>query len=195
MAGVKCKDIFQAVYVNVRGSYINSFYTSKVKSRSTSEERSEDEDLQKTLTDEPKSEKNFNTKEVLDNSSETVKESIERLAEEDVVADIRLDLEGKFPFALGAVCNNLATIDKLYREHKGHDEQEEFSEYFIDIEDMFPLSEVFVYPCIMFVSSMALIDVDEERSDDFYDKYASSVSAIVSQIPYKTSKMVEKYPY
>lgn len=195
MAARNCKDIFNAVYNNVKRVYISTLYSSKVKSRTLSETLSEDESLKMNATSDPVSETNTNSKEIEGATTETVKESVERMAEEDVVAEIRLELEEKFPFALASVCSNLAHIDRKYRELKGFDEQEDFSECYIDLGDTFPLCERFIFSCIMFVCSMVLIDVEEKSSDDFYEKYATSVMQILSEIPGTNKSIVEKYPY
>lgn len=190
-----CRDIFNAVYVNVRGSFISSRYTANVKSKTVTENASEDESLNKTSTLEPTSEINTDSMEMSATLSETVKENVEREPEEKVVEEIRMELEEKFPYALAAVCANLATVDRAYREQHGLDPQDEFSEFSVDVGDAFPLCERFAFPCVMFVSSMVLIDVDEKKSDDFYEKYASSVTQIVSEMPFQNGKTVEKYPY
>ncbi len=195
MAGIVCRDIFNATYIYVKGSYISSWFSSKVKSKTASEYVNADENLKMTQTDDPKCETNINTKETTETNTETVKESIERMDEADVVAKIRMDLDEKFPFALASVCSNLAVIDREYRKLKGEDEQPEFSEYIMEITDAFPLCERFVFPAVMYVSSMVLMDVDEKKSDDFYDKYASAVSQIVSELPFESAGTVEKYPY
>lgn len=78
---------------------------------------------------------------------------------------------------------------------RAYDAQTEFSEFVIDVIDEFPLSERFAFPCIMFVSSMILIDIDEDKSDTFYDKYATAVSLITSEIPFECGSTAEKYPY
>lgn len=195
MAARNCKDIFNAVYNNVKRVYISTLYSSKVKSRTLSETISEDENLKMTATSDPISESNTNSKEIEGATTETVKESVERMEEEAVVAEIRLELEEKFPFALASVCSNLAQLDRKYRALKGYDEQSAFSECYIDLGDTFPLSERFIFSCIMFVCSMVLIDVDEKSSDDFYEKYATSVMQILSEIPGTNKSIVEKYPY
>ena len=128
-------------------------------------------------------------------STETVREYVEKGDNNARVLEIRSELEEKFPFALGAVCSNLATLDMAYRKVHGYDEQGEFSHYFIDLLDEFPLCERFVHACIMFVSSMVIIDIDDKKSDDFYDKYASAVSTIQGEIPFESVLTVEKYSY
>jgi hypothetical protein len=130
-----------------------------------------------------------------DTANETIVERVERDSETDVAEKIGEDLEEKFPYVLAAACSNLAAIDREYRKMKGLDEQEKFCEFILETSDAFPLCDRFVYPCIMYVSSMVLIDVNEEKSDDFYEKYASLVSQIVSELPCELTSVVEKYPY
>ena len=195
MAAVECRDIFNAVYTYVRSSYISNLFSSKVKSTTSNESIDESEDLTMTKTSEPASETNVNSREVVGTNTEIVKESVERMDENTVADKIRIDLEEKFPFALASVCSNLATIDREYRKFKSEGEQPKFSEYLIEVTDDFPLADRFVFPAIMYISSMVLIDIDEKRSDDYYDKYASSVTQIVSEIPFENGKVAEKYPY
>ena len=195
MAAVECRDVFNAVYTYVKGSYINSLYSFKIKSRTSNDNIDEDETLQKTKNAETSVENNVNKRDVKETNIETISESIDRMMEEDVADRIRMDLDEKFPFAIASVCSNLAVIDAEYRRYKGLEDQPEFSEYIIETSDDFPLCDRFVFPVIMYVSSMMLIDIDEKMSDEFYDKYATSVSKIISEIPYQQLRTVEKYPY
>ena len=195
MEWIECKDIFNAVYTYVKASYISNWFSTKVKSRTVSESSTEDENLTMAKTDDPVGETNVNTKEISETNTETVSESISREEESKVMDQIQLDLEEKFPFALASVCSNLSTIDKEYRKLKGYRLQPKFSEFMIELTEDFPLCERFAFPAIMYVSSMVLMDIDEKRSDDFYDKYATSVSMIISELPSQQLETVEKYPY
>lgn len=195
MDGIQCREIFNAVYANVKNVYLSNLFSVKKKSKVVSENITEDENLQKVKTYTPDGETNVNTKDVSGSNTETVEESIERLEENKVASKIRMDIEEKFPFVMASVCSNLSRIDKEYRKMKDYDEQPEFSEYMLDISQIFPLSDRFVLPAIMFVSSMVLIDIDEDKSDDFYERYASSVSQIISELPFDSIQTVEKYPY
>ena len=195
MGNVLCRDIFNAVFINVRGSYISSLYSSKTKSKTVETGGnyvviSEENDLPELNMESSRTSKDFS-----DNVNELITEKIERQEDAEITAKIRSDIEEKFPFIMGSFCSNLATVDREYRKFKGYDEQAEFSEFMIETGDEFPLCERFAFPCVMFVSSMVLIDIDEKKSDDFYEKYASTVAQIVSEIPYESSSIVEKYPY
>ena len=195
MNWIECNDIFNAVYSFVRASYITNWFSTKTKTRSVSENITEDESLSMTKTEEPQGQTNENTKEITGTNSETVSESVERADESDVMDKIRLDIEEKFPYLMASVCSNLAQLDRDYRKLKGYRSQPTFSEFMIESTDEFPLSERFVFSAIMYISSMVLMDVDEKKSDEYYDKYACSVSKIISEMPFEQGKTVEKYPY
>ena len=195
MAKIDCRDIFNAIYVYVRGSYISSLFSSKVKSKTESENVDLNENLKMTKTLEPQGETNVNTKKTIGASTETVTETVDRMEEMEVADKIRMDIDEKFPFAMASVCSNLATIDREYRKFVGESAQPKFSEYMIPISEDFPLCERFVFPAIMYVSSMVLMDIDEKKSDDFYDKYACAISQIISELPSEHVGTIEKYPY
>ena len=195
MANVECRDIFNAVYTYVRGSYISNLYSSKVKTTIENAQDVEDGSDETTTHGENNTKSNRYQKENYKDINLSVKEKTERDDESKVADKIRMDIDEKFPFALASVCSNLATIDKEYRKMKEFENQPFFSEYTVEVDEEFPLSDRFVFPAIMYVSSMVLIDVDEKKSDDYYDKYASSVSQIISELHFDTGTTVEKYPY
>ncbi len=195
MAGTTTRDIFEGVYSQTKRTFLSSFDYTKVKSKTVSELVTEDENLSMSRQSEPFTETNINVRESEETATETVRESIERVNENDVIAKIRMELEEKFPYALGAVCSNLAALDRRYREFKGEDPQEEFSEYFIDVSDTFPLCERFAHPCTMYICSMVTSDVDGKVSDAFFDKYARAVKKILSEVPFECGSTAEKYPY
>ena len=187
------KDIFEAVFLNVKRSFLENYDITRVKSRTVEQAASEEENLKSTTAAETATRIDLNTRDASDSVTETVKESVERVSEDDVISDIRAFLEEKFPFALAAVCNDLRVLDVSWRKFCGLAEQATFSGLFIDVTDEFPLSERFVYPVVMFISSMVLIDVNEKRSDAFYGKYADAVAKICAETPFEVGSTVQKY--
>ena len=127
--------------------------------------------------------------------NETVRESVETTLDEGAELAVRGELEERFPFILAAACCDLETLDAEYRRAKGLDSQEEFSSFFIGLDDPFPLSDAFAFPCAMYTCSMFLIDSDEDSSDAFFEKYSDHVSAISARLPFTSHSTVEKYPY
>lgn len=195
MADVSNYDIYDAVFFNIKGIFLKSFDYVHVKSKSVSESESEDENLTMTETADPVSRTNLNNREQSGERSETVRETVERMAENDAVILIRKQLDERFPYALGSACGNLAQLDRDYRLSIGAGEQAEFSQFMVGVDDAFPLSERFAYACVLYVTSTMLLDVDEKKSDAYYKKYASAVSRIAKEIAFVSSSTVEKYPY
>ncbi len=193
MSKVTCQDIFNGVYINVKGCYIEKLYSTKKKATTYTKNINEDENHEKVDKSALATVVNIDSL-VSDTSyQETVSESLDRKEESEVMSQIRLDLDEKFPYIIASFCSNSSNLDKAYRKYMGLEEQNEFSAYMIEQSEVFPLSERFIYPCIMYVSSMALIDIDEKMSDMFYGKYSTLLSSIVREIPFECLKTVEKY--
>ena len=192
---IDCKDILDAVYVHVRESYIAHFYTSTVESKTVNEDLNTSENSRKTATSDPVEQADTTTKESNADLTQTVRSSVERADESKIRSEIKKNIQEKFPYALASVCANLAKLDRMYRELREQESQIEFSEYYLDVGDDFPLSERFFFPCVMFVSSMVLADIDEKQSDNLYEIYAHAVTLIASEIPCEQGSITEKYPY
>lgn len=126
-------------------------------------------------------------------STET-RERTETALPESAPLEVREGLEERFPFILASVCAELGTLDKEYRRSEGEGEQEEYSEFFIGLDDVFPLCDKFSFPCAMYVCSMFMIDSDSEVSDKFFERYSDAVSEISSKIAWDLSTTTQKYP-
>ena len=190
-----CIDILNAVVLNVEKPYINRFYLNNVKTRVITSDENVNENLKMTSFSDPASETNVNSKDTVGETTETVTESIVNSADNKIIVEMRKDVEDKFPYAMASVCCELSELDKLYRKINGKSEQPGFCATWIDCTEEFPLSERFAAACIMYISSMMLLDIDEKISDRYYDKYILSVSRIESEIPFGVGLTAEKYPY
>lgn len=105
------------------------------------------------------------------------------------------EFEERLPFLMASCCSELSRLDWAYRKAFGKDEQAEFSGFFIGIDDVFPLCDKFVCPVTLYCASMLIIDIDSEKSDSLFERYADSVSAISASIPFEIEKTVQKYDY
>ena len=126
--------------------------------------------------------------------SET-RETVKKTIPDGALLEIRTELEERFPFILASVCAELGEMDAEYRRGAGEEEQGKYSEFFIGLDDLFPLCEKFSFPCAMYTASMFLIDHDSDASDRFFEKYSDAVSDISSKIPFENKRIIEKYPY
>ena len=120
-------------------------------------------------------------------------EKTEKIVPDDALLEIREELEERFPFILASACADLGTLDKEYRRSTGDEGQGEYSEFFIGLDDLFPLSEKFSFPCAMYTCSMFLIDCDGDKSDAFFERYSDAVSEISSKIAWETGQIAQKY--
>ncbi len=195
MRRVDCTDIFDAVLLNVKRAYLAKYDAVSVRSKTVTQSGTEDENRSAASIETPKSETTVIAAESSSSASETVRESVERVKESEVIATLRREIEDKFPFALGAVCADLGVLDIAYRSYKDYEDQGEYSAFYIDTVDEFPLCERFAHPCVMFVSSMLLLDVNEAESDAFYEKYIAAVTAISEEIPPRCHEIAERYPF
>lgn len=112
-------------------------------------------------------------------------------AKENVISE----LEERLPFLIAACCSELSILDWAYRKAFGGDEQSDFSGLYIGIDDVFPLCERFASPVTLYCASMILTDIDPDRSDTLFDKYADSVSAISASVPFESESITDKYIY
>lgn len=195
-AAIYGQDIFDTAYSYVRELLLSKrTKSSALAEKTTSEHYYETSEEAGSKTEEPITTSIEGSKDTVTRLVETTVETTESTLEEGVEATLTQELNERFPFILAAVCGDLSRLDEAYRGMRGDDPQEEFSEFFIDLGDLFPLSERFCFPCAMYVSSMFLIDSDAEASDRFFARYSDSVSEISKQIPFESSGTIERYPY
>ncbi len=172
---------------------LSALDTVKVRSKTFSESATEGENSSKCILTDPTSETKTTDLESSGTSTETVRESVERENTTTAEARIRKEMQERFPYALAAACTVLAELDAEYRKWKGEQEQGEISGIYIPLSADFPLSERFVNPTSLYISSLLLIGINEDVSDKFFEKYADDISHIASEIPYISGKTAERY--
>ena len=113
---------------------------------------------------------------------------------EDVSGKYSEDYLLRAPYLLALLCCDLAKSDNDYRESYGLDPQPLFDKVAIDLDEEFPLSEVFVPTAVFYLASMLVFDTDTERSDKLYEKYCNSFVSLVGSVPFIKGMTVDKYP-
>lgn len=195
MARLECRDIFEAVYYNVKGIILASLDSVKVKSRTVSESATEDENGSKCTLDNPVTQTTVSEVKSSESSTETVRESVERESGSAVEGRIRLDLQERFPYAMAAVCAVLSQLDKEYRLWRGYDEQGEISGISVPLSEYFPLSDRFASAATLYISSLFLIGVDDGASEKLFGKYTDAVAHISAEIPWECKATARKYRF
>lgn len=190
---IECRDVFEAVYYNVKAIMLASLDSVKVKSKTVSETAEQDENNSKcTLTD-PTTETQVSEIKSTEAATETVRESIEREDATSAEIRIRKDLQERFPYAMAAACSTLSELDEEYRRWKGEAAGESTSGVYIPLSANFPLSDRFVNSVVLYVSSVFLVGVNDTAGERFFGKYTDSVSHIAAQIPWECRSIAQKY--
>lgn len=96
-------------------------------------------------------------------------------------------------YILATFFNEVADLDKKYRETFGLPPQPEFNLTYINADDEFPLCDRFVSAAKFYLASLLILEVDESRADIFYGKYCDSICAIMQCIPPVSEKTSNVY--
>ena len=105
------------------------------------------------------------------------------------------DYEERAPYLLAALCHLLAEHDAIYRDECSLGSQRSLPEMKIELYESFPLCDAFAPAAAYYLASMLIFDIDCERSDSLFEKYESSVHGLLSGLPFKSLKTIDKYPY
>ncbi len=113
---------------------------------------------------------------------------------EDVSGKYSEDYLFRAPYLLALLCGDLSKSDNDYRESYGLEAQPPFDKTTVELDEEFPLCEVFVPAAVFYLASMLVFDTDTERSDKLYEKYCNSFVSLVGTMPFVSGKTVDKYP-
>ena len=104
------------------------------------------------------------------------------------------DYASRAPYLLPILCYNLSHLDRKYRNAGNDDGINYMPRSPVDMNGVFPLSEVLAAPAAYYLASMLIFDSDETRSDTLYEKFCEMCDGIERDLPYKLEKTVDKYP-
>ncbi len=93
------------------------------------------------------------------------------------------DYEERAPYIIAAFCNEAQERDKAWRALSNITTQENtWNPVFIALQEVFPLSDRFASAAVFYLAAMLVLDIDEELSDKFYDRFCDAMSTIDSNI-------------
>ncbi len=104
------------------------------------------------------------------------------------------DYHTRATFLLATFIGEYKPLDSCYREANGMEEKEIFTGMVsVDLEDDFPLCDIFIPAAINCLAAGLVIDENEEMSDKFFDRYINNILAIRKSIPTSTGAIVDRY--
>lgn len=116
-----------------------------------------------------------------------------RLLSESLEVSVNEDYEERAPYLIAAFCDENRDIDRAYRRTNSLPEAPEVNAVCIELEENFPCAPRFSSACCMYVTSMLVLDENNELSDKLYDKYSDMMSSISSGIPSFVEKISDRY--
>lgn len=104
------------------------------------------------------------------------------------------DYQTRASFLLATFIGEYKVLDSCYREALGMEAKEIMTDMAsVDLEDDFPLCDVFIPAAIHCLAAGLVIDENEEMSDKFFDRYINNILAIRQSFPSSTGSIVDRY--
>lgn len=118
--------------------------------------------------------------------------AVRMVAEGGTVGDIS-DYEERASYLLATACHQCAPLDRAYRKATGAGEPSSRVGLCVELEDNFPLSEVFAPAVTYYLASMLVLDENAEMSDKLFDAFSDALASIRDGLPAATEKILNKY--
>ena len=104
------------------------------------------------------------------------------------------DYQTRAPYLLAAFVTQYAKLDGDYRKANGLENKTIATDIAeIDIEDDFPLCDVFAPAALNYLASGLVLDENEEMSDKLFDRYINMMMEIRNSLPAKTETIIDRY--
>ena len=113
---------------------------------------------------------------------------------EDLSGSYSEDYLLRAPYLLALLCCDLASYDNDYRETHGMKQLPHFDKPSVNLDEEFPLCNVFVPTAVFYLASMLIFDTDTPRSDNLYEKFCDSLVSLTGSMPFIKGHTVDKYP-
>ena len=104
------------------------------------------------------------------------------------------DYHTRATFLLATFIGEYKTLDGCYREATGMEAKEIMTDVAsVNLEDDFPLCDVFIPAAINCLAAGLVIDENEEMSDKFFDRYINDILKIRQSLPSTMGAIVDRY--
>ena len=123
---------------------------------------------------------------------EIYKGALRLLAEPDEEARLE-DYAIRAPYILGGFFYENSRLDDEYRRVLGLEARNYVHAVYANLDADFPFAERFASAAEYYLSSMLVIEEDNDLSDKFFDMYSVAMTKIVSEIPATSEKIAQMY--
>jgi hypothetical protein len=103
------------------------------------------------------------------------------------------DYRDRASYILPTFCGHCAAADDRYRAANAMSQKPAFSAVFMELDEEFPLADVFIAPATYYLAAMLTVDENEELSDRFFALYTDAVATLEAGIPAVSEKIADRY--
>ena len=103
------------------------------------------------------------------------------------------DYADRAPYIIANFISENLQLDKNYRTFRGEDAPVVTQTVCVNMDGEFPLSPRFAPAAEFYLASMLIDDEDTDRADTFFDRYCTSLSTIISEIPALREKIIATF--
>ena len=123
-----------------------------------------------------------------------IQSAIAIVCENAVVSFGNEDYHARAPYLLAAFVTQYAKLDGDYRKANGMENKVISTDAAaIEVDDEFPLCDVFAPAAIYHLAAGLVIDENEEMSDKFFDRYINAILEIRKNLPSLAEPIVDRY--
>lgn len=105
------------------------------------------------------------------------------------------DYAERAPYLIAAFCCEAGGLDRAYRQVNSLETQPEYGTVYINLPDIFPLSNRFASIAASYVAAMLVLDTNEALSDKLYGRYCDRMSVICGEIPASVQSITDIYGF
>lgn len=103
------------------------------------------------------------------------------------------DYEDRAGYLLATFCAEHTPTDNRYRREKGHSELPAFTKACVELDEKFPLSNVFAPIAQYYLAAMLVIDENEELSDRCFARYTETLAALQKEFASTAAPIRDHY--
>ena len=81
-------------------------------------------------------------------------------------------------YLLAAFCSEHSDADNRYREQIGQGPKPAFTKLFVELDDAFPHSDIFLPIASYYLAAMLSLEENESLSDRYFAKYTDAITSI-----------------
>ena len=96
-------------------------------------------------------------------------------------------------YLLAAACSQCAPQDRIYRKANGMADSTVQTVAFVELDEVFPLSPIFVPAVTYYLAAMLVLDENEDMSDTLFSHYADTLASIRNNLPASTERITDRY--